>query len=112
MDKIKRILYYIFGCVMVRAIMIVIVKNNLKYLKLFGIISLIIGIAFIHAFLYSKKTHGFFGGPVWWNNNRLIHGLLYILFSIMALSNNHNSWIVLLVSLIFGITSFTLNYIK
>lgn len=42
-------------------------------------LSLVIGFAFIYQWYNWKGQKGFFGGKLWWNKMRLVHGILYIL---------------------------------
>lgn len=114
MNNNKIIIYFLFGCIVTRLIMVYIAKIiNFNYLPYFGIITLFISIMFLKNYLYSYKNHielGFFGNKIWWNNNRLIHSLLYFIFSIMAFYKNKNSWIILLIDTLFGLITFIFKY--
>lgn len=110
----KNILYFFFGCMVARLIMVYIAKNiNINYLPYYGFITLIISIMFFKNYIkyFHKNINiGFFGNKVWWNNNRLIHSLLYFIFSIMAFYKNKNSWIILLLDTMFGLITFIFKY--
>jgi hypothetical protein len=113
-DKITRILLFLFGCMTVRIGLVLLAKylptNYLKYMR---IITLIIGLGFTYIYLFghfkSNPKIGGFGGPVWWNELRIIHGLLYILFTISSLFYN-NSWIILAIDTLIGFISFINKY--
>jgi len=47
---------------------------------------------------------------VWWNNYRLIHSFSYALFSIQALLQYKNAWIILLVDALLGLLFFINKY--
>jgi|TARA_B100000767_G_scaffold206642_1_gene193585 hypothetical protein len=114
MNNNKIIIYFLFGCMFARLFMVYIAKIiNVNYLPYFGILTLFISIMFLKNYLYSSnfKT-GFFGNKVWWNNNRLIHSLLYFIFSFMAFYKNKNAWIILLLDTIFGLITFIIKYFK
>ena len=110
----KIVLYFLFGCIVARLIMVYIAKIiNINYLPYYGVITLIISIMFLKNYINNSRKHmviGFFGNKVWWNNNRLIHSLLYFIFSIMAFYKNKNAWIILLVDTIFGLITFVFKY--
>jgi hypothetical protein len=100
--KNKILLYFIFGCLLSRIILVLIAKYiNNKYLPYMSLFTLIIGVGFIYTSIINKKI-GFFGSKIWWNNYRLIHSFNYILFSLAAYYKNRNSWIILLVDVLLG----------
>ena len=106
-------LYFLFGCMFSRLFMVYIAKIiNINYLPYYGIITLIISIMFLKNYINNFPKIGFFGNKVWWNNNRLIHSLLYFIFSIMAFYKNKNSWIVLFADTLIGLITFILKYFK
>ena len=111
------------------------VAQNPKYLNYFSYFYLIIGILFIYKYiistyptypnyLYKKQNSsfvklvrvsehskvGFFGGQVWWNNYRLIHGVIYILFFYLNLIKYKNTYKLLIFDLLIGLIGFVNNY--
>jgi len=107
------ILYFLFGCMLARLLMDYIAKIiNINYLPYYGIITFIISGMFLKNYINNFPKIGFFGNKVWWNNNRLIHSLLYFIFSIMAFYKNKNSWTILLVDALFGLITFIFKYFK
>ena len=112
MAKIKIILYFLFGCMFARLLMVYIAKIiNINYLPYYGVITLIISVMFLKNYINNFPKTGFFGNRVWWNNNRLIHSLLYFIFSIMAFYKNKNAWIILLLDTLFGLITFIFKYL-
>jgi hypothetical protein len=118
----KRFLLFIFVCVGIRLFLVYVAKklNDLKklgLLKVMGGILLIPAIVFLYSYMNYKTTDkGAAGGNVWWNSLRLVHGFTYLLFGIMALSNNKklysNAWIVLLIDVGIGLLAFLIQYTK
>jgi hypothetical protein len=118
----KRFLLFIFVCVGIRLFLVYVAKklNALKkigLLKVMGGILLIPAIVFLYSYMNYKTTDkGATGGNVWWNSLRLVHGFTYLLFGIMALSNNKklysNAWIVLLIDVGIGLLAFLIQYTK
>ena len=114
----KRFILFLFFCLGIRVLFVYVAKklksyNNLSYLKVMGLILLVIGIGLFYSYFnYNKNDKGAFGGVVWWNSLRLLHGFNYLLFGLMALSNNKmlysNAWIVLLVDVCIGLIAFLL----
>ena len=104
----KRFLLFLFGCISVRTMLVIVAKNNQEYLPIMGNIGLIPAIGFLYIYITDGRKTGaeVFGKNIWWNNIRPVHGLLYILFSIYASKKNPNSWIFLLFDVIIGLISF------
>ena len=119
MIDIYRILLFIFICLPVRLLIAFFAKflqnNSIKYLQsstiqyIFSLFTLIIGISFINNWFINKKVGGF-GGKVWWKNLRLIHGINFILYSILSIMNIKNAYKLLFMDVLIGLISFILNY--
>ena len=105
----KRFLLFIFGCVLTRLIITFIVKNlKTNYLPIAGYIALIPAIGFLSIYFFNLRKTGLetFGDKIWWNNIRIIHGILYLLFAYLAINKNRDSWKILLIDVIFGFIMF------
>lgn len=109
-NNTKRLLLFLFGCILVRLLLVYIAKNiNSDYLPIMGIIALIISIGFMTIFILGlRKTGGeTFGDKIWWNNLRPVHSILYGIFAFLAITKNKNSWLILLLDVIIGLIAFT-----
>lgn len=105
----KRFILFIFGCILVRSLFVVIAKNiTLKYLPYLGYLALMPAIGFFYIYLTNSRKTGaeVFGDKIWWNNLRPIHGVLYGLFAYNAINKNPNSYIYLLIDVVLGLMSF------
>ena len=105
----KRFLLFLFGCIGLRALFVVIAKNiDIKFLPYLGYLALLLVIGFIYIFTTDSRKTGMetFGEKIWWNNLRPIHAVLYGLFSYNAIIGNRNAWIYLLIDVVFGLFSF------
>jgi hypothetical protein len=113
MDELcKRLILFIFGCIGIRCLFVIIAKNSTKKnLKYLGYLALIPVIGFIYS-SYSKKEIGFFKGKVWWANLRLVHACLYLFFAINAINGNENAWIYLLIDVLIGTIGFIVHHYK
>jgi hypothetical protein len=107
---------FLIGCIGVRSLFVVIAKYiNAKYLKYLGYLALLPAIGFMYIYLTGSRKTGAetFGEKIWWNNLRPIHSILYFLFAYNAIIGNKQSWIYLLVDVIFGLISFLIyHYLK
>jgi hypothetical protein len=107
-DIQKRFLLFLFGCILVRTILVIIAKTHQEYLPAMGCLAFIPAIGFFYIYANNKRQTGdeVFGSQIWWNDLRPIHGLLYTLFGISAIQQNPNSWIILLFDVIIGFVAF------
>ncbi len=104
-----RFILFIFGCIGSRLVFTLLAKYiSLKNLPYLGYISLIPAIGFLIIYFLGLRKIGaeVLGDRIWWNKLRPIHGLLYGLFSYLAITQNSNAWIVLLFDTLFGLTMF------
>ena len=69
-------------------------------------------IGFIYIYLTNSRQTGaeVFGGKIWWNNIRPIHGLLYGMFAYNAIKQNSGAYKYLLVDVIIGLISFLMHH--
>lgn len=107
----KRFILFIFGCILVRSLFVLIAKNiTLKYLPYLGYLALMPAIGIFYIYLTNSRKTGaeVFGDKIWWNNLRPIHGVLYGLFAYNAINKNPNSYIYLLIDVVLGLMSFLL----
>ena len=105
----KRFLLFLFGCIGLRSLFVVIAKNiDIKLLPYLGYLALLPTLGFIYIFATdARKTGGeVFGDKIWWNNLRPVHALIYGLFAYNAIKGNRDAWIYLLIDVMFGLFSF------
>jgi hypothetical protein len=93
-DKTKRMLLFLVGCVGIRYYLtkLVLVNNdNLRYIliSLFTLIS----IGFMYIYITGSRKTGpeTFGKPIWWNNLRPVHSILYGLTAFALLKHDAES---------------------
>jgi len=111
--KKKRIILFIFGCITTRLLIVYITKTIDKdYLPYLGYIALIPAIVWVYLFVFDKRKTGpeVFNQKIWWNNIRPIHAIFYFLFAYNAINKNKNSYIYLLMDVIFGLIMFLLQH--
>ena len=108
-DMQKRFILFLGGCMVVRLLFTYaayrVSVDNLRYL---GYLALVPVIGWLWIMFVSPRDTGdeVFGEKIWWKSLRPIHMVLYLLFSILAISGNKNAWVVLLVDTLFGLGAF------
>jgi hypothetical protein len=84
-DKITRNIIFFFFCIGIRVLIPFIIKKKeiIKYKLIISLILFIIGFSFILIRATNSRKVGIETGnkPIWWDNLRPIHGLLYLLSS-------------------------------
>ena len=111
----KRFLLFLFGCIGVRSLFVIIAKNiSLIYLPILGYLALLPAIGFVYIYVSGSRKIGAetFGEKIWWNDLRPIHAVLYFLFGYNAILGKRIAWIYLLIDVIFGLISFLLFHYK
>jgi hypothetical protein len=105
----KRFLLFLIGCIGTRALFVWIAKTvDIRYLPYLGYLALLPAIGFFYIFFTKSRETGaeVFGGKIWWNDLRPLHGLIYGLFAYNAIQMNPNSWLYLLADVSIGLVSF------
>ena len=113
----KRFFLFLGLCIPARLLIAYVAKylatlSTKLYLKLWGILLLIPAFGFLYIYSNNLRTTGLevFGEKIWWNKLRPIHALNYIMFTILAFSNNKqfylNAWLILLFDVIIGLLAF------
>jgi hypothetical protein len=105
----KRFLLFLIGCIPTRLLFAYLAKNASKYfLQILGYLALLPAIGFFYIYFTNSRQTGteVFGDKIWWNKLSPIHGIIYLLFAINAISGNSLSYVYLLVDVIFGLASF------
>ena len=114
--KVKRMLLFLFGCIGTRCLLAYIAKTiNPEYLPYMGYIALIISLSFIYLFLFGNKRADSqleWSGDkkIWWNNLRVVHGINYLIFAILAIGKNKNAWIPLAVDVTIGFVAWIIHH--
>jgi hypothetical protein len=84
---------------------------NKKYLPYMGIVILIMAIGFLYIYFFGSKIADsqleWTGEKtVWWSHFRIVHGLLYLAFSIMAFKKSEHAWRAILIDTGIGLSLF------
>ena len=104
--EMKRVAIFFGVCVVVRSLLVVLAKNfSPNYLRLMGMITLIPATGFLYLYFTDTYTTGPgpFGGKIWWGHLRLLHGMLYLAFSYLAITGDRTAWRLLALDVFLGI---------
>ena len=119
----QRIIAFLFGCILTRSILVYLayyLQKNKKTLLLNLHISIcfLIGLSMILIYFGIGRENADKqlqvwkdDDPVlWWNDLRIVHGSLYILFSILTAFGIENTWIILLLDTIIGLSAWIIHH--
>lgn len=110
----KRITLFLLGCIPTRlAFAAIAAYIPIEYLPYLGLVALAISIGFLYLYFTGNRTTGIEtqGAPIWWMPFRIIHGLFYLLFAILAFKQVKYAYIVILIDTLIGLGLF-LNHHK
>jgi hypothetical protein len=108
-DFQKRAALFLIGCMGTRFGITYIAKTKLELLPTLGLLAVGPAIGFLVIYFFGLRKTGLetMGAPIWWNDLRVMHGVLYGIFAYLALQSNKNAWIVLLIDTIIGLLAWT-----
>lgn len=106
-----RMYTFLIGCIGTRLLIAYMAKiMNTKYLQYTSIPALIIGVTMIYLYATNQRQYGYeAGGKIWWNKQRPYHGLLFIIYALMAYKKNKYAYVLLLIDALFGLINYLLN---
>ena len=111
-NKQKSILLFLGACIPLRLYLVYLAKNRPEYLPLLGKLAFLIGFGFLYLYFTGKRQTGaeVFGQKIWWTKQRIIFGLIYLLFAIYAIKGEKFAWKILILDPIFGLIIFLLHH--
>jgi hypothetical protein len=108
----KRMLIFFIGCIGARLLFVYLAfKLPLFWLKIMGMIAIIISMGFLMTFIFDLRNTGIMGDKVWWNSLRPFHSVTYLIFGILAIKGIQNeAWKILLLDVSVGLGAFLIHY--
>ena len=110
MDNLyKRYALFLGLCIGTRIMLAVLAKVlPPEWLRIMGYITIIPGLGFLSIYLSGARKRGgeVFGDKIWWNSLRPLHGLLYLVFSYLAITGDKSAWQVLALDVFIGLLAF------
>lgn len=104
----QRILLFLVLCMGTRYGLTFISKTKTHLLPTLGLLTLVPTIGFLVIYFFNLRKTGIETGGeiIWWGSLRPLHGLLYGIFSYMALNNNPEAWKILFLDTTIGLIAF------
>ena len=84
----KRFILFLIGCIGTRSLLVYVAKTiNPNFLPYMGILAFCIAAGFLYFYFSGTRTRGIevFNGKIWWNDLRIVHAALYMIFGVYAL---------------------------
>ena len=107
------ILAFIFLCIPARIFLAYISRIIPdKYLKIYGILLLLMGLSFLYLFITNSRLNApEAGGKTWWSQFRILIGFFYITAAVYSFQGKRDLiWIPLAIDIIFGIIIFVMHH--
>lgn len=108
----RRTAMFLFGCMGSRFMLTFLAKTYPEVvLKPLGIAALVISVGFMTIWMFGLRKTGIETGgkPIWWNNLRPVHSILWALFAFFALKGDTRAWMILLADTLLGLTAWTVH---
>ena len=112
----KRLLLFLIGCIGIRTLITILAwKIEPEYLPYMGYVALLISFSFIYIYTFGSDTADRqleWAGDrkIWWNDLRIVHGLLYLLFAIYAIQKKPFAYMPLMFDVMLGLTAWTIHH--
>lgn len=112
--KLLKNTFFLFTCVCIpmRLLFAYFVKQTpQKYINYLGILLAVFGFSFLFSYFNfnPRSDIGAFGGKIWWNNMRAVHGSLFLIYALIALHYKKNKWIILVIDPFIGLFAYWLH---
>ena len=112
----KRFLLFLIGCIGTRSLLAYTAKNlSIAHLRYLGYLILPIGISFVYIFIFGSEAADrqleWAGDPkIWWNDLRIVHGVNYLLFGILAIRRQKYAWIIIALDTVIGLIAWLVHH--
>jgi hypothetical protein len=103
-----RMLLFLLGCIGTRLLFVYLSYiASPEILKVYGYLAFLPAVSFSLIYLFGLRRTGgeVFGEPIWWDNLRPVHALLYGLYGASSIGGWSGSWTLLLADVIIGLVS-------
>ena len=106
-------LMFLLGCIPSRLFLAYLAKiADPNRLKVYAALAAVPMLVWVYLYLNPQtRTTGpeVFGGKIWWNDLRMVHALMYLLFVMYALRGKSSSYQVLVADAMIGLVAFLNN---
>ena len=103
----KKTLLFLFGCMGTRLGLVWVAKTQPHLLQIMALLAASISFGFMYIWANGLRKTGpeTFGDPIWWNDLRPLHSILYAIFAFMAYNGSEHAWKVLLLDVTIGFSA-------
>jgi hypothetical protein len=105
----QRYWLFLLGCIPTRlSIALAAALVPLRFLPYIGYLTLVMAIGFVYLYVTGKRAVGIETGgrPIWWRPYRLMHGLLYLTFSLLAIAQVRMAYVIIVLDTLIGLGLF------
>lgn len=99
----KNVILFLGICIPLRLLLTFLAYKFKNLLPYIGIVFLCMAFGFISVYVTDMRKTGILGQKAWWNELRPVHGVLYLLFAILAFKGKSYSWMILLLDVVIGL---------
>lgn len=102
---------FLTGCIPMR-ILLAYIAFKFPSSKILSLITFMIALGFFYIYATGSRKTGMEteGKPIWWNDMRPVHGIIYLLFSLCNLAGINNAWSLLALDVFIGLGAFINHY--
>jgi len=109
----KRNLLFLGGCLGTRSLLAYAAKHvDKQKLRIMGYIAIVIALVWLYMYFIKPRTTGpeVFGGKIWWNDWRIVHAMVYLLFATFAIKGESYAYMPLVADVFIGFIAFTMHH--
>lgn len=112
----KRFLLFLIGCIGTRSLLAYAAKKApLVHLRYLGYLAIPIGLGFVYIYLFgsevaNKQLEWTGDKTIWWNDLRIVHGVNYLVFALLAMNKQHYSWIIIALDTAIGLIAWLVHH--
>jgi len=111
----KRAAAFVFGCIVARLLIVLFVHQfrGTRLLQMLSVLALLPAAGFFYLYVTGKRTTGpeVFGGKIWWNDIRPIHGAFWLAFAAMAAVRWPHAYAPLVMDVLVGTAAWLLRLV-
>ena len=107
-----RPILFLGGCMVTRLALSYLAWRWPNYAQMLAPLALVPAMGWLYIYFVSGRETGaeVFGDKIWWNQLRIPHAMLYMLFALYAHQGQTYSWVPLLVDALLGLLSWTVYF--
>lgn len=107
---------FLLGCMGTRSLLAYAAKRvTLAHLRYLVYLALPIGLGFVYIYLFGsaaadKQLEWAGEKTIWWNDLRIVHGVNYLVFALLAMKKQPYAWIIIAIDTAIGLISWLVHH--